>query len=68
MLIDPLPNICRVYSYLVQQERQVVIPLDEPNFLSFPNQNQSSQYKHNPNFHGKGTKGGMHFGGGGRGT
>ncbi|MCI34981.1 flavonol sulfotransferase-like protein, partial [Trifolium medium] len=29
MLMDPLPNIGKVYSLLVQQERQSVTPIDE---------------------------------------
>jgi hypothetical protein len=34
MLMDPLPPIGRVYSLLVQQERQNVIPLDESKLLA----------------------------------
>jgi len=33
MLMDPLPSIGKVYSLLVQQERQVVVPLDESKLL-----------------------------------
>lgn len=70
MLMGHLPNIYKVYPLLVQQERQVIIPLDEPKVLAFPtpNQNQSSYFKPNPSFRGGGTRGGRSFGGGGRGT
>lgn len=29
MLMDPFPNICKVYSLLFPQERQAITPLDE---------------------------------------
>lgn len=29
MLMELLPTICRVYSFLVQQERQTILPLYE---------------------------------------
>jgi hypothetical protein len=35
MLKDPLSNIYKVYFLLVQQESQVVLPLDESKFLLF---------------------------------
>ncbi|MCI06730.1 flavonol sulfotransferase-like protein, partial [Trifolium medium] len=34
MLMDPLPNIGHVYSLLVQQERQIVVPIDESKLLA----------------------------------
>lgn len=34
MLMDPLPPIGRVYSLLVQQERQNAIPLDESKLIA----------------------------------
>ncbi|GAU47119.1 hypothetical protein TSUD_98960 [Trifolium subterraneum] len=34
MLMEPLPNICKVYSLLVQQERQAVTPIDESKLLA----------------------------------
>ncbi|GAU35493.1 hypothetical protein TSUD_384480 [Trifolium subterraneum] len=34
MLIDPFPTISKVYSLLVQQERQAIIPLDESKLLA----------------------------------
>ncbi|GAU28547.1 hypothetical protein TSUD_268860 [Trifolium subterraneum] len=34
MLMEPLPNIGKVYSLLAQQERQQVIPLDESKILA----------------------------------
>lgn len=36
MLMDPLPNISKVYSLLVQQERQIISPIDESKLLDFP--------------------------------
>ncbi|GAU20316.1 hypothetical protein TSUD_337970 [Trifolium subterraneum] len=43
MLMDPLPDICKVYSLLVQQERQNVIPIDESKLFAVSN----PQYQHN---------------------
>ncbi|XP_058740904.1 uncharacterized protein LOC131613234 [Vicia villosa] len=43
MLMDPLPNICKVYSLLVQQERQNGTPVDESKVLAIPNTNRESQ-------------------------
>lgn len=37
MLMDPLPNICKVYSLLVQQERQIIAPIDDSKLLAFLN-------------------------------
>ncbi|MCH80175.1 hypothetical protein A2U01_0000938 [Trifolium medium] len=34
MLMDPLPNIVKVYSLLVQQERQTFVPIDESKILA----------------------------------
>jgi pyoverdine/dityrosine biosynthesis protein Dit1 len=34
MLMDPLPKMGKVYSLLVQQERQAVIPIDESKLLA----------------------------------
>jgi hypothetical protein len=34
MLMDPLPNIGKVYSLLVQKERQIPIPIDESKLLA----------------------------------
>ncbi|MCI38018.1 flavonol sulfotransferase-like protein, partial [Trifolium medium] len=39
MLMDPLPNITKVYSLLVQQERQIVTPLDESKLLAVSGSN-----------------------------
>ncbi|KAI5402304.1 hypothetical protein KIW84_050062 [Lathyrus oleraceus] len=61
--MDPLHNICRVYRLLVQQKREVVLPLDESKVLAFPNQNQSSQYKHNLGPRGRGTRCGRSYSG-----
>jgi hypothetical protein len=38
MLMEPLPNISKVYSLLVQQERQAVIPIDESKMLAINGQ------------------------------
>lgn len=35
VLMDPLSNISNVYSLLVQQERQIVSPIDESKLLGF---------------------------------
>ncbi|MCI47032.1 flavonol sulfotransferase-like protein, partial [Trifolium medium] len=40
MLMDPLPTINKVYSMLVQQERQIVTPIDESKFLAVSGSNQ----------------------------
>ncbi|GAU20755.1 hypothetical protein TSUD_239490 [Trifolium subterraneum] len=40
MLMDPLPKISKVYSVLVQQERQMVIPIDEAKLLAISGSNQ----------------------------
>ncbi|XP_045809533.1 uncharacterized protein LOC123903894 [Trifolium pratense] len=40
MMMEPLPNIGKVYSLLVQQERQAIIPLDESKILA----STTSQY------------------------
>ncbi|MCI91464.1 flavonol sulfotransferase-like protein, partial [Trifolium medium] len=32
--MDPIPTIIKVYSLLVQQERQTVIPFDESKILA----------------------------------
>ncbi|GAU23578.1 hypothetical protein TSUD_385660 [Trifolium subterraneum] len=34
MLMDPLPTISKVYSLLVQQERQAIVPIDESKLLA----------------------------------
>ncbi|XP_058783503.1 uncharacterized protein LOC131658196 [Vicia villosa] len=67
MLMDPLPNICKVYSLLVQQERQSCIPLDEPKVLATPNTNRDPQSRSNSR--GRGSfRGGRSLGGRGRGN
>lgn len=37
MLMSPLPSINKVYSLFVQEERQIVTPIDESKLLAFPN-------------------------------
>ncbi|GAU45556.1 hypothetical protein TSUD_27570 [Trifolium subterraneum] len=49
MLMDPLPPISKVYSLLVQQERQTVIPMDESKLLAMSN-NQNYAMSHNQNY------------------
>jgi hypothetical protein len=39
MLMDPLPNIGKVYLFLVQQERQSVTPFDGSKVLVSANNN-----------------------------
>ncbi|XP_058755469.1 uncharacterized protein LOC131628660 [Vicia villosa] len=70
MLMEPLPTICKVYSLLVQQDRQVILPLDESKVLVFPNlkQPQKNTSKPSGNSRGIGIKGGRSFGGRGRGS
>lgn len=72
--MDPLPNSCKVYSLLVQQERHANTPLDESKVLAIPNSNQQqhsreSQFKPTSNFRGRSnTRGGKLFGGKGKGN
>ncbi|XP_058756759.1 uncharacterized protein LOC131629981 [Vicia villosa] len=71
MLMDPLPNLCKVYSLLVQQERQAITPIEEVKVLAVSNQNSypQSQPKSNPSNRGRGsTRGGRFSGGRGRGN
>ncbi|XP_050897649.1 uncharacterized protein LOC127104508 [Lathyrus oleraceus] len=65
MLMDPLPNICKVYSLLVQQERQFIVPIDESKLLAFPA--TQSQCRGNSSFRGKGSRSGRSFYGRGKG-
>ncbi|MCI60911.1 flavonol sulfotransferase-like protein, partial [Trifolium medium] len=66
MLMDPLPTISKVYSLLVQQERQTVIPFDESKILAvsgnrdYAGMGQSTR--------GRGTKGGRSNSDCGKGT
>ncbi|GAU46094.1 hypothetical protein TSUD_135260 [Trifolium subterraneum] len=52
MLMEPLPNIAKVYSLLVQQERKVVLPIDESKLLavnghnSYAGRGQSNRDNH----------------------
>ncbi|KAK2437637.1 putative mitochondrial protein [Trifolium repens] len=60
MLMEPLPNIAKVYSLLVQQERQTATPLDESKLLAVSGNNNSAG-------RGNSTRGrGYNRGGGGR--
>lgn len=70
MLMDPLPSICKVYSLLVQQERQANLPIDESKILVTPSSDQhhcDTQSKSYSNMYGRGsTRGGRSSGGKGR--
>ncbi|XP_050877662.1 uncharacterized protein LOC127081454 [Lathyrus oleraceus] len=70
MLMDPLPSICKVYSLLVQQERQANLPIDESKILVTPSSDQhhrDNQSKSYSNMRGRGsTRGGRYSGGRGR--
>ncbi|PNX78530.1 hypothetical protein L195_g034508, partial [Trifolium pratense] len=62
MLMDPLPKIAKVYSLLVQQERQIVIPLDESKLLAI---NGSNSYAgRGQSSRGRGYRGGGRSNGG----
>ncbi|XP_058732749.1 uncharacterized protein LOC131604318 [Vicia villosa] len=72
MLMDPLPSICKVYSLLVQQERQVDFPIDESKILATPSSDQSqtnrdTHPKSYSNMRGRGSfRGGRSSGGRGK--
>ncbi|PNX95428.1 hypothetical protein L195_g018620 [Trifolium pratense] len=65
MLMEPLPNIGKVYSLLVQQERQSLLQLDESKILAasshYPSRRGSSSQR------GRGDRGGKPFAGRGKG-
>jgi len=71
MLRDPLPSIGKVYSLLVQQERQVIVPLDESKLLAISNNSfseNSSYGRGNMNAsHGRSDRGGRSSYGRGKG-
>lgn len=56
MLMVLIPNICKVYSLLVQQEKQIILPPDELKWIAFPN--NQSQGRGKSMFRGKITRGG----------
>ncbi|GAU16526.1 hypothetical protein TSUD_167570 [Trifolium subterraneum] len=66
MLMDPLPTISKVYSLLVQQERQAIIPLDESKLLAVNGYNSyagrgdgyGSHAGRGQSYRGRGSKGG----------
>ncbi|GAU37802.1 hypothetical protein TSUD_276200 [Trifolium subterraneum] len=66
MLMEPLPNIGKVYSLLVQQERQVVIPIDDSKLLAI----SGNSYRNSSNppagrgygGRGRGQRGGRTYG------
>jgi hypothetical protein len=60
MLMDPFPNFCKV-SLLVQQERQIVVPLDESKLLDIAN--TTSQGREASLGRCRGTKDGRSIGG-----
>lgn len=62
--MDPLPSICKVYSLLVQQERQANLPIDESKILVTPSSDQhhrDNQSKSYSNMHGRGSTGGGRY-------
>ncbi|MCH79433.1 flavonol sulfotransferase-like protein [Trifolium medium] len=66
MLMDPLPKIAKVYSLLVQQERQVPISIDESKLLAVSGGNNQSAGRGYPNGgrgSGRTTRGGRTTGG-----
>ncbi|MCI41586.1 flavonol sulfotransferase-like protein, partial [Trifolium medium] len=62
MLMDPLPNIAKVYSLLVQQERQTVISIDESKLLAINGNN--SYVERGQSSRGRGYRGGGRSNGG----
>ncbi|GAU37711.1 hypothetical protein TSUD_382040 [Trifolium subterraneum] len=66
MLMDPLSNICKVYSLLVQQERQAIVPLDVPKLLAVTK--TYSQGRGNSSGRGRGAKDDRSIGGRGKGS
>ncbi|CAJ2662090.1 unnamed protein product [Trifolium pratense] len=64
MLMDPLPTISKVYSLLVQQERQLATPVDESKLLAVSGNNHYAGRGHSTR--GRGTRGGRSYGNGGR--
>ncbi|XP_058726649.1 uncharacterized protein LOC131598016 [Vicia villosa] len=71
MWMDLLPNLCKVYSLLVQQERQAITPIDEAKVLAISNSITYQQYQSKPNINSRGrgsTRGGRFSGGKGRGN
>lgn len=66
MLMGPLQNICKVNSLLVQQERQIALPIDDSKLLAFLNGHH--QGRGTDIFRGKNTRGGRSFYDWGRGT
>ncbi|CAJ2666297.1 unnamed protein product [Trifolium pratense] len=65
MLMDPLLTISKVYSLLVQQERQLATPVDESKLLAVSGNNHYAGRGHSTR--GRGTRGGRSYGNGGRG-
>ncbi|GAU13164.1 hypothetical protein TSUD_179070 [Trifolium subterraneum] len=61
MLMEPLPNIGKVYSLLVQQERQIVTPIDESKLLVVFGLNQSAGRGYS--YRCRGSRGGRSNGG-----
>ncbi|GAU34265.1 hypothetical protein TSUD_365630 [Trifolium subterraneum] len=78
MLMDPLPDISKVYSLLVQQKRQAVLQIDESKLLFTPTNNSQSRNGPSPSYNpqgrgsssyrGRGQRGGRSIAGRGRGN
>jgi hypothetical protein len=66
MLMDPLPSICKVYSLLVQQERQAITPLDDSKLLAVTKSN--SYGRGASSNRGRGNRGGRTTNGRGKGS
>ncbi|GAU10774.1 hypothetical protein TSUD_426280, partial [Trifolium subterraneum] len=76
MLMDPLPTIGKVYSLLVQQERQTVTPIDESKILAasgYQDHGGRGQFSHKEysgrgqSSRGRGSRGGKSYTGKGKG-
>ncbi|GAU44717.1 hypothetical protein TSUD_400290 [Trifolium subterraneum] len=77
-LMDPLPDIAKVYSLLVQQERQALLSIDESKLLFTPAKNSQSRTGPSPSHNsqgrgyvisrGRGQRGGRSAAGRGRGN
>ncbi|GAU33267.1 hypothetical protein TSUD_279410 [Trifolium subterraneum] len=78
MLMDPLSDITKVYSLLVQQERHAVLKIDESKLLFTPANNSQSKNGPSPSYNpqgrgssssrGRGQRGGRSTAGRGRGN
>ncbi|MCH79625.1 hypothetical protein A2U01_0000378 [Trifolium medium] len=63
MLMDPFPKIAKVYSLLVQQERQVPVAIDESKLLAVSGSSAGRGYPNGGRGNGRNTRGGRSSGG-----